>query len=64
MGALSYFTSNMEIQVPVLARATMKAGALGTSGLPASVGAVKAGKEGAWFTLIGNKGAKILGEQK
>jgi len=54
----------MEIQVPVLARATMKAGALGTSGLPASVGAVKAGKEGAWFTLIGNKGAKILGEQK
>jgi len=63
-GALSHFTSSVEIHVPVLAKAIMKAGILGSSGLPSSVGAVKAGQEGAWFTLIGNKGAVILGEQK
>jgi len=63
-GAMSHFTSSVEIHVPVLAKAIMKAGILGSSGLPSSVGAVKAGQEGASFTLIGNKGAVILGEQK
>ncbi|KAG1747956.1 uncharacterized protein EDB91DRAFT_1334795 [Suillus paluster] len=63
-GAASYFTSSVEIQVSVLAKGIMKAGILGSSGLPATVGATKAGQEGAWFTLIGNKGAIILGEDK
>ncbi|KAG1747963.1 uncharacterized protein EDB91DRAFT_1115716 [Suillus paluster] len=63
-GAASYFTSNVEIQVSVLAKGIMKAGIWGSSGLPATVGATKAGQEGAWSTLIGNKGAIILGEEK
>jgi len=63
-GALSHFTSAVEIHVSVLAKAMMKAGALGFSGLPLNVGAIKAGHEGASFTLIGNKGAIILGEEK
>ncbi|KAG0697933.1 hypothetical protein DFH29DRAFT_878356 [Suillus ampliporus] len=63
-GVASHFTSSVEIQVPVLAKAIMKAGILGSSGLPSTVGASKAGQEGASFTLIGNKGAIILGEEK
>ena len=61
---MSHFSSSVEIQVPVLARAIMRAGVWGSSGLPESVGAVKAGKEEAWFTLVGNKGALILGSQQ
>ncbi|KAG2345892.1 hypothetical protein BDR05DRAFT_95269 [Suillus weaverae] len=61
-GALSHFTSNAEIHVSVLAKAIMKAGTLGSSGLPPAVGATKAGQEDAWFTLIGNKGALVLGQ--
>ncbi|KIJ65452.1 hypothetical protein HYDPIDRAFT_110522 [Hydnomerulius pinastri MD-312] len=60
-GAMSHFTSSAEIEVPLLAKSIMNAGLLGSSRLPASVGASKAGQEGAWFTLIGNKGAGILG---
>ncbi|KAG2072411.1 hypothetical protein BDR04DRAFT_1096635 [Suillus decipiens] len=60
-GAASYFT-NIEIHVPVLAKAIMKAGSLGSSGLPPAVGATKAGQEDAWFTLVGNKGALALGQ--
>ncbi|KAG2754939.1 hypothetical protein P692DRAFT_20828337 [Suillus brevipes Sb2] len=63
-GAMSYFTSSVEIHVPVLAKAIMKAGALGSSGLPPAVGATKAGQEDASFTLIGNKGALFLGQDK
>lgn len=63
-GAISHFSSSVEIHVPVLARAIMKAGVLGSFGLPPTVGAVNAGQEGARFTLIGNKDAVILGEQK
>ncbi|KAF9224161.1 hypothetical protein BS17DRAFT_780584 [Gyrodon lividus] len=60
-GAMSHFTSSVEIEVPVLAKSIMNAGILGSSGLPASVGASKAGQEDAQFTLIENKGAGILG---
>lgn len=63
-GLMSHLSPNVEIHVPILARAMMRAGALGSSVLPSSVGAVKAGQESAWFTLIGNKGAVLLGEQK
>lgn len=63
-GAMSHFTSSVEIHVPVLAKAIMKAGALGSSGLPPAVGATKAGQEDAWFTVIGNKGALVLGQEK
>ncbi|KAG2364654.1 hypothetical protein BDR07DRAFT_1482270 [Suillus spraguei] len=61
-GAASHFT-NIEIYVTVLAKAIMKAGSLGSSGLPPAVGATKAGQEDAWFTLVGNKGAVALGEE-
>ncbi|KIJ21051.1 hypothetical protein PAXINDRAFT_65728 [Paxillus involutus ATCC 200175] len=60
-GAMSHFSSSVEIEVPLLAKSIMKAGILGSAGLPASVGASKAGQEDAQFTLIGNKGAGILG---
>ncbi|KAG1738967.1 hypothetical protein EDB19DRAFT_1909016 [Suillus lakei] len=62
-GAASHFTSNAEIHVGVLAKAMMKAGILGSSGLPPAAGATKAGQEAAWFTLIGNKGALVLGQE-
>ncbi|KAG1874414.1 hypothetical protein F4604DRAFT_1764655 [Suillus subluteus] len=62
-GAASHFTSNAEIHVSVLAKAIMKAGILGSSGLPPAVGATKAGQEDAWFTLIGNTGALVLGQE-
>ncbi|KAG1771073.1 hypothetical protein EV702DRAFT_660092 [Suillus placidus] len=63
-GVLSHFTSNADIHVSVLAKAIMKAGTLGSSGLPPAVGATKAGQEDAWFTLIGNKGALVLGQKE
>ncbi|KAG1860473.1 hypothetical protein C8R48DRAFT_604953 [Suillus tomentosus] len=62
-GVASHFTSSVEIHVPVLAKAIMKAGILGSSGLRPAVGATKAGQEGAWFTLIDNKGALVLGQE-
>ncbi|KAG2123459.1 hypothetical protein DEU56DRAFT_873458 [Suillus clintonianus] len=62
-GLASHFTSSAEIHVAVLAKAIMKAGILGSSGLPPTVGATKAGEEGAWFTLIGNKAALALGQE-
>lgn len=62
-GAASLFTSNMEVHVSVLAKAIMKAGSLGSSGLPPAAGATKAGQEDAWFTLVGNKGALALGQE-
>ncbi|KAG2111103.1 hypothetical protein DEU56DRAFT_920106 [Suillus clintonianus] len=61
-GLMSHFTSHAEIHVAVLAKAIMKAGSLGSSGLSPTVGATKAGEEGARFTLIGNKGALDLGQ--
>jgi oxidoreductase len=63
IGAASLLTSNLEIHVSVLAKAIMKAGVLGSSGLPPAVGATKAGQEDAWFTVIGNKGALVLGQE-
>ena len=48
------------LQVPMLAKAIMNAGLLGSSRLPAEVGAKKAGVEGASFTLIDNKGSVLL----
>ncbi|KAG2057522.1 hypothetical protein BDR06DRAFT_951704 [Suillus hirtellus] len=62
-GAASHFMSSVEIHVPVLAKAIMKAGILGSSGLRPAVGATKAGQEDAWFTLIDNKGALVLGQE-
>lgn len=59
-GALSHVSPNFEIQVPMLAKAIMNAGLLGSSRLPAEVGAKKAGVEGASFTLIDNKGSVLL----
>jgi len=52
------------LQVPMLAKAIMNAGLLGSSRLPAEVGAKKAGVEGAWFTLIDNKGSVLLSRAK
>ncbi|KAI6013575.1 hypothetical protein EDC04DRAFT_694707 [Pisolithus marmoratus] len=60
-GALSYVTANVQIRVPVLARSIANAGLLGSSRLPPEVGAEKVEKDGARFTLIGNKGADFLG---
>ncbi|KAG1801731.1 uncharacterized protein BJ212DRAFT_1286450 [Suillus subaureus] len=62
-GAASHFTSNAEIHVSVLAKAIMKTGILGSSGVSPAVGATKAGQEDAWFTLIGNKSALVLGQE-
>ncbi|KAI6006669.1 hypothetical protein F5J12DRAFT_782911 [Pisolithus orientalis] len=59
--ALSHVIADLEIWIPVLARSIVNAGRLGSSGLPPEVGASKAGEEGAKFTLLGNKGANILG---
>ncbi|KAI6112946.1 hypothetical protein F5141DRAFT_1110569 [Pisolithus sp. B1] len=60
-GALSRVTASAEIWIPVLAKSMVNAGLLGSSGIPPEVGAQKAGQDGAQFTLIGNKGANILG---
>ncbi|KAG2143780.1 uncharacterized protein EDB93DRAFT_1154730 [Suillus bovinus] len=62
-GIASHFTSNAEIHVSVLAKAIVKAGALGSTNLPPAAGATKAGQEDAWFTLIENKGALALGQE-
>ena len=42
----------------------VNAGLLGSSRLPAEVGAKKAGVEGAWFTVIDNKGSTLLGQKQ
>ncbi|KAH7887854.1 hypothetical protein F5I97DRAFT_1926268 [Phlebopus sp. FC_14] len=60
-GAMSYFTSSVDIEVPVLVKSILNAGRLGSSHLPTDVGASKAGQENASFTVIDNKGAIALG---
>lgn len=59
-GLASRFTSNLEIQVPTLAKSIVLAGRLGSSALPAAANATKAGKEGEQFTVVGNAGAISL----
>jgi len=60
-GAMARISSSVEIEVPLLAKAMMNAGTLGSSRLPAAVSACKAGLPDVPFTLIDNKGAGILG---
>ncbi|KAH7345314.1 hypothetical protein B0J17DRAFT_36086 [Rhizoctonia solani] len=64
-GALSHFTSSMEINVADLARSIVTAGKLGTAALPNSVGASQApAREGAGaYTIIGNAGAIALSKE-
>lgn len=59
--ALSHFSSSYQIEIPLLAKSIVQAGLLGSSRLPAEVDGQKAGTDGAWFTLIGNRGAVALG---
>ncbi|KAF9233834.1 hypothetical protein BU15DRAFT_79693 [Melanogaster broomeanus] len=63
-GAIAHISSSVEIEVPLLAKSIMNAGMLGSSRLPAAVGASKAGLPDAPFTLIDNKGAGILGRTR
>ncbi|KAJ7614650.1 hypothetical protein DFH06DRAFT_1013884, partial [Mycena polygramma] len=60
---VSHFTSGYQIDISVLAKSLVKAGLLGSAGLPPAVGATQAGKEGARFTLIGNAGAIALAKE-
>ncbi|KAG9313188.1 hypothetical protein JVU11DRAFT_6645 [Chiua virens] len=67
-GAAAHFSPNVEIEVSLLAKAMAKAGALGSSRIPADVGATKvhAGQDidasqPSWFTLLSNKAAGLLG---
>ncbi|KAF8631966.1 hypothetical protein AX15_002102 [Amanita polypyramis BW_CC] len=53
----SYVSNNVEIQVSVLAKSVVKAGTVGSSGLPKVARATTEGLEGAKFTLIDNPGA-------
>ncbi|KAH7919280.1 hypothetical protein BV22DRAFT_1041066 [Leucogyrophana mollusca] len=62
-GAMSHFSPSVEIEVPLLAKSILDAGRLGTSSLPASIGATKAGADNAWYTIIGNRGAGVLGRE-
>jgi len=61
-GALSHFSSNVEIQVSLLAKSMLNAGILGSAALPAAVGAQKAGRDGVSFTVLDNKGTIALGK--
>ncbi|EIW75203.1 hypothetical protein CONPUDRAFT_169601 [Coniophora puteana RWD-64-598 SS2] len=61
-GALSTVSSSMEIPIQLCAKSICNAGRLGVAGLPTSAQAERAGKEGAWFTLINNSGANKLGK--
>ncbi|EGN97020.1 hypothetical protein SERLA73DRAFT_185301 [Serpula lacrymans var. lacrymans S7.3] len=60
-GALSHVSSNVEIQVPLLAKSIRNAGILGSAALPVAAEAQKAGRDGASFTLLNNKGTMALG---
>ncbi|KAJ7777404.1 hypothetical protein B0H16DRAFT_1449494 [Mycena metata] len=57
---LSFVTSNAEIKISTLAKSLVKAGQLGTAGLPPAVGATQDGTNGARFTLVTNAGALAL----
>ncbi|KAI9570865.1 hypothetical protein HD554DRAFT_2240611 [Boletus coccyginus] len=61
-GVAAHVSPSVEIEIPLLAKSMAKAGALGSSHIPADVGATKvdAGQD-AWFTLLSNKAAALLG---
>ncbi|EIW75214.1 hypothetical protein CONPUDRAFT_85491 [Coniophora puteana RWD-64-598 SS2] len=61
-GILSALSFSMDIPIQLCAKSICNAGRLGVAGLPASAQAEKAGKEGAWFTLIDNPGTINLGK--
>ncbi|KAK7030559.1 hypothetical protein R3P38DRAFT_2702286, partial [Favolaschia claudopus] len=58
----SLFTSSLQIKIGTLAKSLLKAGDLGSAGLPAEAKATTLGKDGARFTLIGNSGALALAQ--
>jgi len=65
-GVASCFSPNAEIEIPLLAKAMAKAGSLGSSGIPADVGATRVdvgadANANAWFTALTNKAAVLLG---
>ena len=64
-GALSYISSSVEIHVADLGRSIVKAGKLGTAGLPKTVGASPGpAYEGTGaYTTIGNAGAVALSKE-
>jgi oxidoreductase len=55
-------TFALTLQVNVLAKAMLKAGHLGSEGLPKEARATKAGPAESQFTLIVNSGALALGK--
>ncbi|KAJ7102978.1 hypothetical protein C8R43DRAFT_1047469 [Mycena crocata] len=59
-GVLSHVSSSLEIQISALAKSLVRAGELGSSGLPPAAKATQEGKDGARFTLINNAGALAL----
>lgn len=61
-GLLSHLSFSMEIDMHVLSRAILKAGVVGSQGLPAVAAASKVDCRTGWFTLIGNKGSELLGK--
>ena len=61
-GILARLGAVVEIDVGVLARGMLRAGELGSAGLPAAVGASRHGAAGAQFTVIGNGGSIVLGK--
>ncbi|KZT36886.1 hypothetical protein SISSUDRAFT_1006916 [Sistotremastrum suecicum HHB10207 ss-3] len=61
-GLLSHLSFSMEIDMHVLSRAILKAGVVGSQGLPSVAAASKVDCPTGWFTLIGNKGSELLGK--
>ncbi|PFH48650.1 hypothetical protein AMATHDRAFT_64949 [Amanita thiersii Skay4041] len=62
-GVLSHVSTNMEINISTLGKSLVKAGIVGTAGLPKVAGATTVGKEGAKFTLINNTGALAMAKE-
>ncbi|KAJ7355787.1 hypothetical protein DFH08DRAFT_955241 [Mycena albidolilacea] len=61
-GLASRFSSSLQIKIGPLAKSLIKAGELGSTGLPAEAKATQAGKDGARFTVISNAGALAISE--
>ncbi|KAJ7272673.1 hypothetical protein B0H12DRAFT_591025 [Mycena haematopus] len=57
---LSIFWSGLRIEITTLGKSLVKAGELGSAGLPAEVKATQEGQEGARFTLVTCTGAEVL----
>jgi hypothetical protein len=62
VGGSLLLTRDTAFQIGPLAKSLIKAGELGSAGLPAEAKATQAGKDGARFTVISNAGALAISE--